>query len=166
MSCAHEALADFPLAKEAPWITRFGADPKSWNIAEPEDDPDSDESGMPGKTVVENGLMGWAQCWGGWPGDAIAARVFNLPMALVQAARPSARALAAAMIGHDPAGSEISEGLGLWIMARGEQTVGDAARAFNQHPVRIVEVVSSDMWMFVSGNRDDVASMTIEMDGE
>ncbi|AMK19346.1 hypothetical protein K663_14840 [Sphingobium sp. MI1205] len=158
------------VAKE-PWVTRWGRESDSWNIVELDDgNPDedveggeSDGSGLPGRWLVGQAVAQWSLTQPTEPTAEVVANVFNLPLDLAQD-----------VMGLDPGQSITKPALGraiqVWsgLQDQGwaDQTVGAAALAFHLSPALIAEAVEDHPWMFLGGDRADLAAMTIEHDGE
>ncbi|CAD7335286.1 hypothetical protein FIM10_02070 [Sphingomonadales bacterium 56] len=151
-----------------PWVTRWGRETDSWNVTEvdeenPEQDEeggDSDGSGLPGRWLVGQAIARWSLTQPVDPTPEIVARVFNLPIEL-----------ASDCMGFDltvvgTLGQAVQVWAGLQDEAWIDQTVGAAALAFHLSPALIAEAVDAHPWMFLSGDRADLAAMAIEHDGE
>ncbi|AMK18715.1 hypothetical protein [Sphingobium sp. MI1205] len=142
-----------------PWVTHWGADPYSWNIHEPEDDDDSDGSYMPGRELVRGAVARWAmaQPAGASLAADVISTVFNLPIHLAEDA-----------IGG--VASDLDDAVQVWtgLQDRGGRdcTVGEVAAAFLLKPEEIVAAVEGHYWMYLTGDRADVAGMLIGHEGE
>jgi hypothetical protein len=165
-----EQLAHVPRVDKAPWVTEFGVDPTSWNIDTEDTEDDAGEgngSGLPGRGLLRDSLRTFADCWGSFDAET-AARIFNLPIELVEAATSG-------MDGpywEDPDDVVLGDlGTCLQTLAGtrsegGSITVAEASRLLNQHPTRILEAVGDHCWMYLSGDRNDLEQLWIEQDGE
>lgn len=143
--------------ERSPWVTRWGADPDSWNIEEADEDGGSDGSGFPGRDLVGEAVARWGLTQPAEPTAAIVAAVFNLPIDLASEA-----------MGFEP--GRLSNALQVWSGLQGhgatDVSVGQAAVAFHLAPALIAEAVEAHAWMFLSGDRANPAAMIIEHEGE
>ncbi|UZW55539.1 hypothetical protein NUH86_01670 [Sphingobium sp. JS3065] len=138
-----------------PWVTRWGADPDSWNIHDPEDDEDSDGSNMPGRTMVREAVAFWAAAQPVQPTAEVVASVFNLPLHLAE------DAMGEESIADVPDAIQVLTGL-----RHADYTVGEVAAVLLMPPGDVVAAVDRHPWMFLTGDRADIAAMLIEHDGE
>ncbi|MEV5021403.1 hypothetical protein MRBLMA1_001225 [Sphingobium sp. LMA1-1-1.1] len=142
-----------------PWVTRWGADPDSWNCYDPDDDPYSDGSGMPGRELVRGAVARWmmTQTVASVGSSLDVAMTFNLPLQL-----------AAEAVGGLPC--DLGEAVQVWSSLNhdgwGDSSVGDAALAFLLPPAEIVAAVEHHPWMYLTGDRADIAGMLIGHEGE
>lgn len=167
MARMKEALAHVPMVDKGPWVTGFGEDASTWNIHQDDDEHDGEGSGLPGRSLIARALRTFGDCWGGFDPET-AARIFNLPLALVEETGVAADRVWEA----DPADVELNElGKAVQVLTAcrsnwGTADVATVAMLLNQHPVRIVEAVTSHYWMFLSGDRDNFEQLFIEHEGE
>lgn len=144
---------------QKPWVTHWGADPYSWNIHDPEDAEDSDGSYMPGRELVRAAVARWAmgQPVGSLLTAPVVAAVFNLPLHLAEEVL-------------DGVPSDLDDAVQVWtgLQVHGERdcTVGEVATAFLVPPEDIVAAVESHFWMYLTGDRADIAGMLIGHEGE
>jgi hypothetical protein len=158
-----QALISEPSVDKAPWVTEFGTDPHSWNLGD--EIGDNEGSGLPGRQVIAAALRTFGDCWGDFDPET-AAKAFNLPLALVEATSVG--------IGdhfevdpEDVDTSALGELIQVLTGCRGHTcSVEQVGRLTNQHPVRIVEAVGAQMWLFLEGPRDDFSRLMIEAEGE
>jgi hypothetical protein len=165
MTNLQRTLGDVPMVDKGPWVTEFGEDGHGWNIHDDDAEGDGEGSGLPGKYLIGEALGTFADCWGAYDVET-AARVFNLPPALIEpVAAPGPYESDPEDVGLDDLGVTVQV-LSATRMQWGTMTVAEAAKLLNQHPVRIVEAVSAHCWMFVFGDRDDFTKLWIEHEGE
>lgn len=183
MNSMESGLRDLPSVDKGPWIERFGEDADSWNTylgpigfnphsgVEPmfddeddEDDIDGDGSGLPGIRLVTQALRTLAACWGDFDA-ASAARAFNLPRELVEQCAVEGRFDAEPDEVHV---ADLASLLSALIGCRSHDgaSVALLARITNQHPTRLIEAVGSHPYLFLSGDRDNLDELMIELDGE
>lgn len=160
------ALAGFPAVDRGPWVRRFGLDDDSWNVdaaMDVDDEVDGDGSGNPGRQLVARALDTFARCWGDFDPQT-AARIFNLPIDLVDDVDPGPRG--------EPAEVSIDDlAVAIQVLTAcrtswGTQNIESVAAMLNRDAATIVEAVDSHHWMFVSGEGDDPAFLYIEHEGE
>lgn len=149
---------------KTPWVTQWGRETDSWNIDVAEGDggsSESDGSGMPGRWLVGQAVARWALTQPAQPTGEVVATVFNLPLRLAE------DALSVLL---QPAFGTLANAVQVWAALQHadtrDVTVGEAALAFHLSPAAIVEAVDRHYYMFLAGDRSDLAGLVIEHEGE
>ena len=164
------------------WVTHFGGDAWSFNLEsyEPDEDGESDGSGMPGAGIVGSAIFAWLGLQGRPQTVSVIAETFALTAELVRDAvrfhddmvisgptvtRPFGRRLAC--FDHERTHDrwdpdlDLSAAISVWASLRGKNpTVSDAVMAFMITSQRVEQAVEEHCWMYIGpGN-------VIEHDGE
>jgi len=156
-------------AAMTPWVTGFGDDPHSWNLHRDEAEQDGEGSGLPGVELIASVIGTWR-----WLTDDVltterVATVLNLPVDLAGLALVAAP-LIMRHSDEDPtdvALSDLASLLGAWSHLRGvDSSVALAAATFGVHPTHVIEAVGAGFFMYLTGDRDDLTKLMIELDGE
>lgn len=155
--------------KRVPWVTAFGDDPDSWNLHQDDDEQDGEGSGLPGVNVVAEALWTY-RCISGDVSIASASVVFNLPLDLVQQAASVVKVAFAPPAMLDPndlALDDLSGLIATFVALRGDEpSVVETAARLKLHPTRVIEAVGNGGYLYLSGDRDDLANLAIGIDGE
>lgn len=154
------ALADVPAIDKGILWHQFGAEDHGWNLGE-----DGEGDGAPGRGLIWTALITFADCWGDYDA-ATAARIFNLPLALIEPfeVKPPFEA--------DPRDVNVSDlGTTIQVLAGcrshfADISVAAMAGLLNQSWVRIIEAVGGHCWMFVEGEGSDPEKLWIGHEGE
>lgn len=162
-------LVDVPAVDRGNAFDHFGREENGWDLGEGDDgEAIVDGDGAPGRVLIASALNAFADCWGDFDPET-AARIFNLPLAMIEEA---AAGYVLPPFESDPLDVTLTDlGTAIQVLTGcrshfGSEDVALIAKLLNQPWTRIVEAVGGHYWMFIQGHGDDPAKLYIEHEGE